>query len=135
MRLKLISCEIFYRELCWAVARSPNTVDIEFLPKGLHDIGSEGMSARLQAVLDRVDDPRYEAVLLGYGLCNNGIAGLRPGKYRLIVPRAHDCITLFPRQLRALPGILQQPPRRILRDHGMDGTGKGRRRTEPAFGG
>lgn len=95
MRLKLISCEIFYRELCWAVARSPNTVDIEFLPKGLHDIGSEGMSARLQAVLDRVDDPRYEAVLLGYGLCNNGIAGLRSGKYRLIVPRAHDCITLF----------------------------------------
>ena len=30
MRLKLISCEIFYREMCWAVARSPNQVDIEF---------------------------------------------------------------------------------------------------------
>jgi len=69
MRLKLTACEIFYREFCSVVARSPNTVDVEFLPKGLHDIGSEGMQARLQAALERVDDPRYEAVLLGYGLC------------------------------------------------------------------
>ncbi len=45
MRLKLIACEIFYRELCAAVARSVNQVDVEFLPKGLHDIGQAGMSA------------------------------------------------------------------------------------------
>ena len=51
MRLKLIACEIFYRELCAAVARSVNQVDIEFLPKGLHDIGQAGMSARLGEVL------------------------------------------------------------------------------------
>jgi hypothetical protein len=95
MRLKLISCEIFYREFCSVVARSPNTVDVEFLPKGLHDIGSEGMQARLQAALERVDDPRYEAVLLGYALCNNGVVGLTAGKYPLVIPRAHDCITLF----------------------------------------
>ena len=95
MRLKLITCEIFYREFCAMVARSPNTVDMEFLPKGLHDIGSEGMRERLQAVLDRVNDPRYEAVLLGYCLCNNGIVGLTAGKYPLVIPRAHDCITLF----------------------------------------
>jgi hypothetical protein len=95
MRLKLIACEIFYREFCSVVASSPNTVDVEFLPKGLHDIGSEGMRERLQAALERVDDPRYEAVLLGYGLCNNGVVGLTAGKYPLVIPRAHDCITLF----------------------------------------
>jgi len=95
MRLKLITCEIFYREFCAVVARSPNTVDLEFLPKGLHDIGSQGMRERLQAALDRVDDPRYEAVLLGYALCNNGVVGLTAGKYPLVIPRAHDCITLF----------------------------------------
>ena len=95
MRLKLITCEIFYREFCWVVAHSPNTVDVEFLPKGLHDIGSEGMRQRLQAALDRVDDPRYDAVLLGYGLCNNGVVGLTAGRYPLVIPRAHDCITLF----------------------------------------
>ena len=47
MRLKLIACEIIYRGCLAAVARSVNQVDVEFLPKGLHDIGQAGMSARL----------------------------------------------------------------------------------------
>jgi len=76
MRLKLISCEIFYREFCAAISRSVNTVEVEFLTKGLHDVGAETMRERLQAAIDGVDSSRYEAVLLGYGLCNNGIAGL-----------------------------------------------------------
>lgn len=95
MRLKLISCEIFYREMCAVVARSPNQVDIEFLPKGLHDIGSTGMRERLQSVLDAVDESKYDAILLGYGLCNNGVVGLRTQSIPLVLPRAHDCITLF----------------------------------------
>jgi len=66
---KLITCEIFYREMCAAVARAPHLVDIEFLPKGLHDIGSAKMSARLQEAVDTVDAERYQAVLLGYALC------------------------------------------------------------------
>lgn len=33
--------------------------------------------------------------MLGYGLCNNALAGLRAGRVRLVVPRAHDCITLL----------------------------------------
>jgi len=95
MRLKLLSCEIFFREFCASVARSPHTIDVEFLPKGLHDIGTEPMHERLQAALDRVDEKAYDAILLGYGLCNNGIVGLRARLKPLVVPRAHDCITLF----------------------------------------
>jgi len=95
MRFRLISCEIFYREICAAVSRSPNTVDVEFLPKGLHDIGSERMRERLQTAIDAVDAQRYGAVLLGYGLCNNGSAGLAARSLPLVLPRAHDCITLF----------------------------------------
>ena len=95
MRLKLIACEIFYRELCAAVARSVNQVDIEFLPKGLHDIGQLGMSRRLKEVLDQVDTSKYEAVLFGYALCSNGLVGLEARSIPLVVPRAHDCITLF----------------------------------------
>jgi hypothetical protein len=81
--------------MCAAVARSPHTVDIEFLPKGLHDIGSTGMLERVQAALDRVEASKYEAVLFGYGLCNNGLSGLVARSVRLVVPRAHDCITMF----------------------------------------
>jgi hypothetical protein len=95
MRHKLISCEIFYREMCSVVARSPNQVDVEFLPKGLHDIGSAAMLARLQQAVDAVDTAAYDAILLGYGLCNNGITGLTAPAIPIVIPRAHDCITLF----------------------------------------
>jgi hypothetical protein len=95
MRLKLIACEILYREFCAVVARSTNFVDVQFLPKGLHDIGQAGMSARLAEALAAVDQSRYDAVLLGYGLCNNGVVGLSAGRLPLVVPRAHDCMTLF----------------------------------------
>jgi len=95
VRLKLIACEILYREICAAVARSKNQVDVEFLPKGLHDIGQEGMSGRLKEAIAAVDQDEYEAVLMGYALCSNGLVGLAAGKVPLVVPRAHDCITLF----------------------------------------
>ncbi len=95
MRLKLIACEVLYREFCAAVSRSPNQVDCEFLPKGLHDMGSAAMRERLQAVLDQADASKYEAVLLGYALCGNGLAGLTARSIPAVLPRAHDCITLF----------------------------------------
>jgi len=95
MRLKLISCEIFYREMCAAIARSINRIDVEFLPKGLHDIGQEKMLNRLRSALEAMDESNYDAVLLGYGLGNNGVAGLTARSVPLVIPRAHDCITLF----------------------------------------
>ena len=55
-RFKLIACEILYREVCAVIARSIHQVDVEFLPKGLHDIGREKMSARLAEVLSAVDE-------------------------------------------------------------------------------
>jgi len=95
VRLKLISCEVLYREMCAAVARSPHQVDIEFLPKGLHDLGAEAMRARLQEAADGVDSTQYEAVLLGYALCGNGVAGLVSHTLPLVIPRAHDCVALL----------------------------------------
>lgn len=95
MRLKLISCEVFAREMGAAIARSTNQVDIQFMPKGLHDIGCVGMLQRVQAVLDSVEEANYDAVIFGYGLCNNGLAGLVARTIPIVIPRAHDCITLF----------------------------------------
>jgi hypothetical protein len=95
MRLKLISCEVLYREICATVARSPHEVDVEFLPKGLHDLGCSSMRKRLQQAVDQVDPQRYEAVLLGYALCGNGTAGLAARALPIVIPRAHDCIALL----------------------------------------
>lgn len=94
-RFALVACEIFYREVCAVVARSRHRIDLEFLPKGLHDIGRSGMSARVQDAVDRASASRPEAVLLGYGLCNNGVVGLEARDVPLIIPRAHDCIAFF----------------------------------------
>lgn len=96
MRFKLIACEIMFRELCYVMAKSPHRIDVEFLAKGLHDIGRPNMFASLDQVLDKVDPDECDAVLLGYALCNGGVVGLKPrGNVPLVIPRAHDCITLF----------------------------------------
>ena len=51
MRLRIVACEIFFRELCHLAARSRNKVDVEFLPKGLHDQGGSVMRGRVQAAV------------------------------------------------------------------------------------
>ncbi len=95
MHLCCIACEVFYRELCALAARSPNRVDLHFLPKGLHDLETGEMRARLQAAVDQAEEGPCEKILLAYALCNNGLAGVTARRKPLIVPRAHDCITLF----------------------------------------
>ena len=95
MRLKLISCEVLFREMCHACAHSPHQVDLEFLPKGLHDLGGKPMAARIQEAVDRTGEGEYQAILLGYGLCGNGLDGLTARHTRLVLPRAHDCIALL----------------------------------------
>ena len=94
IRLKVIACEVVARELYYAAAGSRNAVDIVLLPQGLHD-NSDLCRSRLQELIDAPDPDRYDAVLLGYGLCNNAVAGVRAGTLPLIIPRAHDCITLL----------------------------------------
>lgn len=90
----LIACAVIYRESCYCAAIAKNIVDIRILDKGLHDIGDAKMSAMLQKEIDAIDNQLYDAILLGYGLCNNGVIGLH-SSLPLIIPRAHDCITLL----------------------------------------
>jgi hypothetical protein len=95
MRFKLISCEVLYREMCDSVARSPHQVDVEFLSKGLHDLGGKAMRQALQEKIDAVSPDSYDAVLMGYALCGNGLHGLEARALPLVIARAHDCIALL----------------------------------------
>lgn len=95
MHLKVIACEIAAREIYHCAAQSLNTVSIDLFTQGLHD-NSDVMRRTLQEHLDALEVSKFDAVLLGYGLCNNGIVGLRaPAGIEMIVPRAHDCITFL----------------------------------------
>ena len=102
------------------VARSPNQVDISFLPKGLHDIGCVGMLQRVQAALDAVDERNYDAVIFGYGLCNNGLAGLTARSIpdcAAARARLHHPLS---RQQPALSRLLQCQPWRVFQDLRLD---------------
>lgn len=93
-RYLLIACAVLGRECYHCAAKSRNIIDIKLLDKGLHDIGEAGMRLKLQAAIDASETEKYDALLLAYGLCNNGIKHLH-APVPIVVPRAHDCITLF----------------------------------------
>ena len=94
MRLKVISCQVLTREMRQVISASPHAIEVDFLTMGLHDLGA-GMRPRLQESIDAADPEGYDAIVLGYALCGRGTEGLRAGKTRLVLPRAHDCIALL----------------------------------------
>ena len=94
LRLKCLACEVLARSAYWGAAQSPHSVDISLLRIGLH-VTPNKLREALQAEIDAVDPESYDAVVLAYGLCGKATAGLRAGQVPLVLPRAHDCITLF----------------------------------------
>jgi hypothetical protein len=93
MRLLALTCEVLARSVYLCAARSPHVVDVHLNRRGLHD-DPPNLRTLLQDQVDAVGAP-YDAVVLAYGLCGGATAGLRAGAIPLVVPRAHDCITIF----------------------------------------
>ena len=94
MKLKCLSCEALARPVYLCAAQSPHIVDVELFRIGLHNEPPH-LRAQLQARIDTLNDPAYDAIVLAYGLCGQATAGLRARDRPLVIPRAHDCITLF----------------------------------------
>lgn len=95
MRFRCIACDVLARSVYLAAAHSPHIVDVILERFGLH-ISPNKLRQTLQAHIDATSqDDIYDAVLLAYGLCGMATNGLRAGAVPLIIPRAHDCITLF----------------------------------------
>ncbi len=94
MRILCLGCEVLARPLYLAAATSPHVVDVDLLRRGLHEVPAN-LRTVLQEAVDAADPVSYDAVALGYALCGKATAGLRAGRVPMVVPRAHDCITLF----------------------------------------
>lgn len=97
MRLHFVICKVLQREAYFCAARSKNVVDIITMPQGLHDT-PDILRQQLQAALGKyedVQDRKYDAHLLGYGMCSNGIVGIEAKQIPIVVPRGHDCVTLL----------------------------------------
>jgi hypothetical protein len=115
-RFKALICEVLARQAYYVAAFAPQVIDIELVGKGLHN-EPDKLRANLQERLNALEEGKYEALLLGYGLCSNSIAGLVCRNVPTVVPRAHDCITLYlgsgqrySQEFRANPGTYWYAP-------------------------
>jgi len=59
---------------------------------GLHNTPNL-MAAALQQRVDALTEPSN--VIVGYGLCGNGLVGVKSRQHTLIIPRIHDCVAMF----------------------------------------
>ncbi|MCL4369948.1 MAG: DUF1638 domain-containing protein [Chloroflexi bacterium] len=88
MRLAVIACQTVESELRPLLPPDTAFVVVE---QGLHRT-PDRLRECLQKEIDALD---VDEILLGYGLCGNGVAGLRSSRARLVVPRVDDCISLL----------------------------------------
>jgi hypothetical protein len=104
LKLKVIACDVLKREVSLLASKSPCYVDVSFLSQGLH-ITPDKLRAVLGESIEKANEEipythfdekaYYDYIILAYGLCDNGITNLSSPKVPLVIPRAHDCITLL----------------------------------------
>ena len=102
MHIHIIACRVLTRELGYYASQSPHSVDITWMPQGLHDTPHklrEMVSAAMEDIYNQLEmgflKHKPDVIVLGYGLCSNGVVGLQSGDIPLVIPRTDDCIALF----------------------------------------
>jgi hypothetical protein len=65
---------------------------VSYLEYGLHRVPVK-LTDAVQDAVSAIEQPSL--VILGYGLCGNGLRGIRSGPHTLLVPRTDDCIALL----------------------------------------
>lgn len=94
MKIKAIICEALHREFCLAAAYTSNVVDMTVMNFGLHNT-PDALRDAIQKEINSVEDTDHEFIVLGYGLCSRGTADVEAKSKPLVMPRAHDCITIL----------------------------------------
>ncbi len=98
------------REISLVAATCESSLILHFMEQELHNQPDQ-LRKNLQAEIDLIDvaaekhdsgkpaagghGADADAIVLAYGLCSNAICGLRSRHYPVVVPRAHDCMTLI----------------------------------------
>jgi hypothetical protein len=87
----VIACKVF-KDLFDRFVREGTIQQFIYLDYGLHSY-PKVLNKEIQATLDGLQQPSL--VILGYGLCGNGLNGIRAGRHSLLISRADDCIAVF----------------------------------------
>jgi len=103
----VIACKVL-QDVLESLLPKHVTQTITFMDYGLH-VAPSKMTTTLQEAIDDIAQPSL--VVLGYGLCGNGLRGIRAGIHTLLIPRTDDCIAIllgsyeaYMREFRAAPG-------------------------------
>lgn len=93
-KVAVITCAVLEAEIDQLAHGLTNVVCIEKMQQGLHN-DPPLLRTKLQEAIERVEKehPEAEVIVLGYGLCSRGTEGVKTGRCRLVIARAHDCIT------------------------------------------
>jgi len=96
MRFKALLCDVLAREFYYWSSLSKHVIDIELISSEYHEYPKDANKI-LQVKIDNLDEQKdkYSYILIGYGLCGNVLENLESRSIPLVIPRAHDCITLF----------------------------------------
>lgn len=88
----VIACKVFQHLLETHLPPESRVKSITFLDYGLHQV-PRNLTTAVQELIDEVHEPSL--VVLGYGLCGNGLHGIKSGKNTLLIPRTDDCIAIL----------------------------------------
>jgi hypothetical protein len=89
-----LTCSALARSVYAEAAQAKPVVSVRLYDQGLHNV-PKNLRSRLQAEIDAVEQGSCEAILLAYGTCGLATVGLKARHMPLVLPRAHDCITLY----------------------------------------
>ena len=87
----VVACQIF-KEMLEDFLPNEIAGEATWLDYGLHRVPKK-IRLSVQEIIDKIEIPSL--ILLGYGLCGNGITGIKSGKHTLLIPRMDDCITMM----------------------------------------
>jgi hypothetical protein len=87
----VIACQVF-ENLLEGFLPKEIAEKVTFLDYGLHEV-PRNLKKTLQEQIDNLEQPSL--IILGYGLCGNGLHGIKAGQHTLLVPRTDDCISIF----------------------------------------
>ena len=82
-----LACKVFD-----GIVQGKDGVNNTFLDYGLHSVPKK-LKLTVQEQIDAIEEPSL--VVLGYGLCGNGLHDIDAGKHTLVIPKADDCISMF----------------------------------------
>ncbi len=106
----IVLCAVWEEEMQYFHLNSLSFRKLVWLPMGLHDNPPELRRQLVQTISKLEADPELETVLFLYGWCGGGLEGLSSRRLHLVVPKAHDCISIMLGGRRAHEQFINESP-------------------------